>query len=199
MMITDIFFIISSYLLGSVPFGLVLAKISGYGDIRKIGSGNIGATNVLRTGNKKLALATLFCDMLKGTIPVLFAQLYFQNNSNMVVLCGLAALLGHIFPVWLKFKGGKGVATFLGVLFGLNFFIGALAGITWLIVAFTTKYSSLSALISILLSSGYAYILTNDKFLSVIVLLMSLLVIYRHKTNIKRLLNGDEPKIGKKK
>jgi len=189
-----IILLISSYILGSIPFGLILSKAFGHGDLRKIGSGNIGATNALRTGSKKLAISTLILDMAKGAIPVLiFRNIY----PNVDILFGFSAILGHCFPIWLKFKGGKGVATTLGSLIAISPILGTLVAITWLIMALTFKISSLSALISILLVPLYTYfILTPSKALWTI--LITILVWERHKSNIVRLLKREESKIGSK-
>ena len=183
------------YLLGSIPFGLLLTRMAGLGDIRQIGSGNIGATNVLRTGNKGLALATLLLDGAKGAVAVLLAR-YFE--PDLAVIAGAAAFIGHIFPIWLKFKGGKGVATALGTLLALNWEVGLLCCLTWLVVAFVFRYSSLSALLAIALSPVYAFFLgTMPQVWFGIGL--AILVWIRHHENIRRLLKGEEPKIGKKK
>jgi glycerol-3-phosphate acyltransferase PlsY len=183
------------YLLGSIPFGLLLTRMAGLGDIRKIGSGNIGATNVLRTGNKGLALATLLLDGAKGAVAVLIAR-YF--DPYLAVIAGAGAFIGHIFPVWLKFKGGKGVATALGTLLALTWEVGLLCCLTWLVVAFVLRYSSLSALLAIALSPVYAFFLGTmpQVWLGIG---LAILVWIRHHENIRRLLKGEEPKIGKKK
>jgi len=183
------------YLLGSIPFGLVLTRLAGLGDIRDIGSGNIGATNVLRTGHKGLALATLLLDSGKGAIAALIAA---QWGHDYALLAGLFAVIGHNFPVWLKFNGGKGVATTLGVLIALQWQVGLLACATWLVVALVLRYSSLSALIAFAASPFYAYWLSDSQTTTIIALL-AILGIGRHHTNIRRLLKGEEPKIGKKK
>jgi glycerol-3-phosphate acyltransferase PlsY len=187
--------LVFGYLLGSIPFGLILTRLAGFGDIRNIGSGNIGATNVLRTGNKKLALATLILDGGKGAVAVLVAR-YF--NPELAVYAGGAAFIGHLFPVWLKFKGGKGVATGLGVLLGLNWIVGVLACVTWLVVAFVFRYSSLSALLALALAPVYAIWLGTPGQI-VLGIGLAVLVWIRHHENIRRLLKGEEPKIGKKK
>jgi len=187
------------YLLGSIPFGLVLTRMAGLGDIRKIGSGNIGATNVLRTGNKGLALATLLLDGGKGAAAVLIAR-YFE--PDLAVIAGAAAFIGHLFPVWLKFKGGKGMATALGTLLALNWEVGVLCCLTWLLVALVFRYSSLSALLSIAMSPVYAWFLgtTPEVWPQVYLsLALAILVWIRHHENIRRLLKGQEPKIGRKK
>ena len=185
------------YLLGSIPFGLVLTRMAGLGDIRNIGSGNIGATNVLRTGNKPLALATLLLDGGKGALAVLLAHLVFQS-SGLGVVAGGSAFLGHLFPVWLKFRGGKGVATALGTWLALNWQIGVLICVTWLVVALIFRYSSLSALLAMALAPVYAYILGYPALIW-FGAAVALLVWIRHHENIRRLLKGEEPKIGRKK
>ncbi len=184
-----------AYLLGSVPFGMVMARIFGLGDLRKIGSGNIGSTNVLRTGNKPAAFLTLVFDAGKGAVAVLIARMF--GGEDMAGLAGLCAMLGHIYPVFLKFRGGKGVATFLGTLLALSFPVGLAACATWLATALLLRYSSLAALVAAALSPLYAYIFYH-KHGAILVLLLSALVIYRHSENIKRLLNKSEPKIGNK-
>lgn len=186
--------LILGYLLGSVPFGLVITKAAGLGDIRAIGSGNIGATNVLRTGRKDLALATLLLDGGKGAIAVVIAMLMGWRPE----VAGAAAFLGHCFPVWLGFKGGKGVATFMGTLFALNVVAGLFAGATWLAVARLMKYSSLSALVAAAATPLVLFALGKPAY-AVAALVMTLLIFIRHKANITRLLAGEEPKIGAKK
>jgi glycerol-3-phosphate acyltransferase PlsY len=183
------------YLLGSIPFGLLLTRMAGLGDIRNIGSGNIGATNVLRTGNKGLALATLLLDGGKGALAVLLAR---AVQDDLAVIAGAAAFLGHLFPVWLKFKGGKGVATALGTLLALNWEVGVLACLTWLVVALVFRFSSLSALLAIALAPVYAFFLGTmpQVWFGIGV---AVLVWLRHHENIRRLLKGEEPKIGRKK
>jgi glycerol-3-phosphate acyltransferase PlsY len=182
------------YLLGSIPFGLVITKAAGLGDIRAIGSGNIGATNVLRTGRKDLAAATLALDSGKGAIAVLIA--YALNWPPEVA--GAAAFLGHCFPVWLKFKGGKGVATFLGTLLALWFPAGAFACATWLACAFLFRFSSLAALIAAAASPLVLFAMGKPTF-ALAGLFMTALIFIRHRANIERLMKGEEPKIGKKK
>ena len=193
------------YLLGSIPFGLVLAWAGGYGDIRRIGSGNIGATNVLRTGNKPLALATMLLDTGKGAIAVLIGARF---GPDMAVLAGGGAMLGHAFPVWLKFKGGKGVATALGTLLAAAWPVGLAAGLTWLLMAVLSRYSSLSALVAAAMAPVYAYLLAqfpiagtywSDPQRTQLALFIAVLVVLRHHQNIRRLLKGEEPKIGGKK
>lgn len=185
---------ILGYLLGSIPFGLVLTRLAGLGDIRGIGSGNIGATNVLRTGNKPVAALTLLLDGGKGAAAVFAtASLYPSLTAPVAV----AAVLGHLFPVWLRFKGGKGVATTLGALLALAWPVGLLACATWLACAVLFRYSSLSSLLSLALSPLYAYFLA-DQSIAIAACLLAVLLIYRHKDNIRRLLSGEETKIGQK-
>lgn len=186
---------IFGYLLGSIPFGLLLTRMAGLGDIRKIGSGNIGATNVLRTGNKPLALATLLLDGGKGAAAALIAA---QIAAPLAVIAGGAALLGHLFPIWLGFKGGKGVATTLGTLIAVNWMVGIGACLTWLVVAFLFRYSSLSALIAVALAPIYALFFGTPGHVA-LAAFAGILVWIRHRENIARLLKGEEPKIGKKK
>jgi len=185
------------YLLGSIPFGLVLCKLFGYGDIRKIGSGNIGATNVLRTGNKPLALATLILDSGKGAIVVIIALAFF--NYPAALLAGFFALLGHCFPIWLKFKGGKGVATTLGTLIAIQPILGGITCIIWFISALMFRISSLSALIAVGLTPLISHLLYNNTTLSGFCAFIAALVYIKHRDNIKRIFAGEEPKIGKKK
>lgn len=192
-----IFFAILGYALGAIPFGLLLTKAAGLGDIRAIGSGNIGATNVLRTGNKKLAAMTLVLDGGKGAVAVLIARHF--GGDDAALLAGLFSILGHIFPLWLKFKGGKGVATTLGMLLALAPLTGGIACLTWLAVAATFRISSLSALVALALSPVSAWFIYNDMRLALVCAMIAALVFFTHRTNIKRLLKGEEPKIGKKK
>ena len=182
------------YLLGSIPFGLLLTRMAGLGDIRNIGSGNIGATNVLRTGNKKLAAATLLLDALKGLAPVLVFNLLWGPVPAAAAAAG--AVLGHMFPPWLGFKGGKGVATTLGVLIGLSWQLGAITCALWLVLAALFRYSSLAALLSILIGAVAAWYFVPVA--APVLCLLAALVWVRHHENIRRLLNGTEPKIGKK-
>ena len=185
------------YLLGSIPFGLVVTRLGGAGDIRQLGSGTIGATNVLRTGRKDLALLTLLGDGGKGIVAVLLARHFFGETA--AALAGGAAFLGHLFPVWLGFKGGKGVATFFGVMLTAAWPVGVMAAITWLAVAALMRLSSLAALTAVALSPLFA--LATDQAAPMVVLaaFMAVLVFVRHKDNIARLRTGTEPKIGAKK
>lgn len=192
---------LTGYVLGSIPFGLILTKLFGYGDIRTIGSGNIGATNVLRTGNKKLAIATLLLDAAKGAVAILLVQQFFSETSpSLPLISAFFALLGHIFPVWLKFKGGKGVATGLGILLTLSWPTGLAAAGIWLVTAFLSRISSLSALVAVGSSPLLAYVFSHgDPQLTLLCGAMAVLIIAKHHSNITRLLRGEEPKIGKKK
>ncbi len=187
--------VLGGYFLGAIPFGLVLARLAGLGDIRNIGSGNIGATNVLRTGHKGLAAATLLLDGGKGAAAVLLAGVWGPDPQ---LLAALGAVLGHIFPVWLRFKGGKGVATVLGVLFGLVWQAGLAACATWLLVAGLLRYSSLAALVSVAVAPLYIWLFTRDLQLAELIAVLAAMVWIRHRANIARLLKGEEPKIGEK-
>ena len=183
------------YLFGSIPFGLLLTRAAGLGDVRKIGSGNIGATNVLRTGHKGLAAGTLLLDALKGTAAVLLVDHWYGQAPAM--LAGLGAFLGHLYPVWLKFKGGKGVATYIGVLFGLFWQAGLTFCAIWLAMAFALRYSSLAALAASV-ATPVALLLYGQPELAGLTALMTLLLLWTHRANIRRLLKGEEPKIGAK-
>lgn len=184
-----------SYLLGSVPFGIVITRVLGLGDLRQIGSGNIGATNVLRTGNKGAALATLLLDAGKGGIAVALARWLVGPDAAQVA--ALFSFAGHLFPVWLGFKGGKGVATFLGTLLVLAWPAGLAACATWAVVAAISRISSLSALVAAVLSPLWLYLLGYPQMVALAVIL-ALVILERHKANIARLIAGTEPKIGKK-
>lgn len=194
------------YLLGSVPFGLVLTKVAGLGDIRSIGSGNIGATNVLRTGRKGLAAATLILDGAKGAVAVLIAGVW---GPDMALMAGYGAILGHLFPVWLGFKGGKGVATTLGTLLAVSWPVGIAACLTWLAAAAIFRYSSLAALLAVAAAPAYAWWLPllwapdnvagGDLQLAQFAAVLAVLVWIKHHSNIRRLLRGEEPRIGKRK
>ena len=191
--------VVGGYLLGSIPFGLIAARLGGAGDIRKIGSGNIGATNVLRSGRKDLALITLLGDGGKGAVAVLLARWLTQDTALIVALAGGAAFVGHLFPIWLKFKGGKGVATFFGVLLAAAWPVGLLAGATWLLIAFLLRFSSLAALGAAALAPALAFITHEPDPILALCLFMAVLIYIRHHQNIARLLKGVEPKIGGKK
>jgi acyl phosphate:glycerol-3-phosphate acyltransferase len=186
---------ILGYLFGSIPFGLILTKLAGTQDLRSIGSGNIGATNVLRTGHKGLAAATLVLDALKGTAAVIIAGYYAGPNAAM--LAGLGAVLGHLFPVWLKFKGGKGVAVYIGVLIGLFWPAAVVFCVLWLATAFTTRYSSLSSLVAAFITPIFLWWFGHPALASLFAVL-TLLLFYVHRENIKRLQAGTEGKIGEK-
>jgi glycerol-3-phosphate acyltransferase PlsY len=188
--------LIGGYLLGSIPFGLVLTKLAGLGDVRQIGSGNIGATNVLRTGRKGLAAATLLLDGGKGAAAVLIAQMW---GPDMAITAAFGAVLGHLFPVWLGFKGGKGVATTLGVFLALSPLLGAACCALWLLVAFTSRYSSLAALVSLGAAPVLSWFILGDLQMVQLTAVLALLVWLRHHQNIRRLLTGQESKIGQKK
>jgi len=181
-----------AYLLGSIPFGLLLTRLAGLGDIRKIGSGNIGATNVLRTGRKGLAALTVLLDFGKGLAAVLLAASF---GPDMAIFAAFGVVLGHMFPVWLGFKGGKAVATAGGVLLALNWQIGVAALLAWLVVAVVFRYSSLAAIAACVVAPAWTYWLTKRIDLTEIVGLIALLVILRHRANIARLLRGEESKI----
>jgi glycerol-3-phosphate acyltransferase PlsY len=183
---------VAAYLLGSIPFGLVLTRLAGHGDIRTIGSGNIGATNVLRTGNKGLAAATLILDVAKGAIAVLVLARFGIVAAAVGAIC---VFLGHLFPIWLGFKGGKGVATGLGVLLAFLWPVGLLALATWLIIALVTRYSSLAALAAAVLAPLYAWFLTHEPLRTGVVAILGIMVVIRHADNIGRLIRGEEGKI----
>ena len=180
-----------SYLSGSIPFGLILAKFFLNKDLRKIGSKNIGATNVLRTGNKLIAGLTLIFDITKGVIPVLLTKEYF---TDLVYLSSLAAFLGHIFPVWLKFKGGKGVATYLGIMFVLSLNLSFIFCISWIIISLVTKYSSLSSIVSALIIFVFSF-LNNNFELTSYLFITFIIILYTHRQNIARIKNKSEDKI----
>jgi len=185
-------FIISlvSYLIGSIPFGFLLTKIFLNKDIRNIGSGNIGATNALRTGNKKIGFSTLILDVLKAAITIIFVKF---NYSEFIFISSLCVFLGHVFPIWLKFKGGKGVATYVGILFSINLTYGLIFITIWLIVFFIFKYSSLSSIIASLSIPLYLFIFSNSQNLFFF-LIMFILIFFTHRENIKRLVNKEESK-----
>ncbi len=195
---TPSFYVIAAivgYLAGSIPFGLLLTKIAGAGDIRAIGSGNIGATNVLRTGRKGLAAGTLLLDGLKGVAVVLLGA---TQSVEIAAIAGLAAVLGHNFPVWLKFKGGKGVATTTGVLIAISWPVGLAFCSTWILIFVTTRYSSLAALVGLAAVPLYAYLFSNVSVVALTVVLATLGIV-RHHANIRRLLRGEESRFGRKR
>lgn len=194
-LVTNFLFIIVFYLIGSIPFALILTKLFGHGDIRNIGSGNVGATNVLRTGNKYLAISVLCLDILKGLAPfIIINSLYDINILHSVFLCHFA-ILGHIFPIWLKFKGGKGVATYIGFLIGFNFLIGVYFLVTWITIALISRYSSLSSLIASLVASLYFFFINPNNLVGIFLLYLFLIISLKHRENIKRLISGTENKI----
>ena len=178
---------ISSYLLGSIPFGFILTKIFLKKDIRDIGSGNIGATNALRTGNKTLGYGTLLLDITKAILPVLYVKF---NYPDYIFIASLSAFLGHVFPIWLKFKGGKGVATYVGILFSINIILGLVFVVSWTVTFLTSKYSSLSSLVGSLMVPIYLIIFENYNYIFFII--MFILIFYTHKENVKRLKNKEE-------
>ena len=184
---------VAAYVLGSIPFGMVMARIFGLGDLRQIGSGNIGTTNVLRTGHKLAAFLTLVLDAGKGAVAVLLARAY--GGEDVAGLAALLVMIGHLYPIFLRFQGGKGVATFLGVLLALSFPVGMAACATWLIAALLFRYSSLSALVAATLAPVFTYFMYH-RHGAILVLLLSVLIFFRHINNIRRLISGTEPKIG---
>jgi acyl phosphate:glycerol-3-phosphate acyltransferase len=181
-----------AYLLGSIPFGLVVTRLAGYGDIRRIGSGNIGATNVLRTGSKGLAALTMLLDLAKGAVAVLIARRF---GPDMAAVAAVFVFLGHLYPVWLGFKGGKGVATAGGIVIAYAWPVGLAALATWLAVAVATRYSSLAALTACALAPLYTWLLTRDMRTTEVILVLAVIVILRHHANIRRLLRGEESRI----
>jgi len=181
--------IVTSYLLGSIPFGLILTKLFLNKDIRNIGSGNIGATNVLRSGNKLIGYSTLLLDILKAILPVLYVKFYYPD---FIYISSLSVFLGHVFPIWLKFNGGKGVATYVGILFSINLIYGLVFGIIWIIIFLFSKYSSLSSLLGSILLPVYLFIVKGDQIIFFII--MFVLIFYTHRENIKRLKNKEESK-----
>ena len=191
-MTTEIIIVfIASYLSGSLPFGLILTKIFLNKDLRKIGSKNIGATNVLRTGYKKIAGLTLFLDIVKGIIPILITKEYF---TDLIYLSSLAAFLGHIFPVWLRFKGGKGVATYLGIIFILSFNLGLIFCVSWILISIVSKYSSLSSILSTMIVFLVSFFNNNFELTSYLFITF-IIILYTHRQNIVRIKNKSEDKI----
>ena len=191
--LTTLYAVLVGYLCGSVPFGLILTRAAGLGDIRAIGSGNIGATNVLRTGNRWLAAATLILDAAKAAAPVLLARYFWGEEAARVAAMG--AFLGHCFPIWLNFKGGKGVAVFIGSMLALSWPVGLIFCAVWLLIALTRKLSSLAALTAAVTAPIFAYVLV-DEWLAGTSALIALLLLFQHRENIVRLMAGTEPKIG---
>jgi glycerol-3-phosphate acyltransferase PlsY len=187
--------LVIGYLCGSIPFGVILTRLAGTQDLRSIGSGSIGATNVLRTGSKGLAAGTLLGDLLKGTVAVLIARYFWGPNAAMLAAFG--AFLGHLFPVWLKFKGGKGVATYIGVLLGLFWHAAIMFGLIWLAVAFSFRYSSLAALVASFVTPIFLWWFGHPA-LSSLFAVLTLLLFWAHRENIKRLQAGTEGRIGQK-
>ncbi|CBI76471.1 conserved membrane protein of unknown function [Bartonella clarridgeiae 73] len=191
---TWVIFLIS-YMIGSIPFGLLFTKFAKLGDIRAIGSGNIGATNVLRTGNKKIAALTLLCDTLKGTFVIWITKLLI-HTIEIALLAGFLAFLGHIFSIWLKFKGGKGVATYLGICIGFYWLAALIFTMVWIGAFVLTRYSSFSALVTVIITPIFVYYYSSSLYVACIITTMSILVIIKHHTNIRRLLAGEENKVG---
>ena len=193
-----LFIIILIYLIGSIPFAFIITKLSGYGDIRNIGSGNVGSTNVLRTGNKFLAITVLIFDILKGYIPTFYILNYLfnlNNNELTIYVLGSMAILGHIFPFWLKFKGGKGIATYIGYIFAVNFILGVFFVFLWLFIAFLTKYSSIASIFSLFFIPFLMLFLSYKPSILLFFSLISIILIIKHHSNIKRFLNNSEAKI----
>ena len=192
-----LFLISIVYFFGSIPFAYILPKIFGLGDIRKLGSGNVGATNVLRAGNKLLAIIVLAFDIIKGFAPLFILKNYYHNELSEIIILfiGSAAILGHIFPIWLKFKGGKGVATYIGYLFAINYIFGIIFIITWLLIAFLKKYSSLASITSLVLLPLFVMLFSYEKQIIYLLILINLIIISKHYSNIYRLINKSETKI----
>jgi glycerol-3-phosphate acyltransferase PlsY len=197
-LVTLLLALIAGYLLGSIPFGLVLTRLAGYGDLRQIGSGNIGATNVLRTGNKPLAAATLLLDAGKGAIAVLLARMLAPDEPTVAIAAAAGALAGHLYPVWLGFRGGKGVATTLGTMLAIEWRIGVAACVAWLVTAALFRISSLAALVAMLVLPAAAWFL-GDRVLTLFAIAVAAVVWVKHAANLRRLANGSEPKIGRKR
>ena len=185
---------LAGYLLGSIPFGLIVVHLNGKGDIREIGSGNIGATNVLRTGNKNIALITLFLDGLKAAMALLIFEYFYGVNLGLIA--GAAALIGHCYPIWLKFRGGKGVATFFGFLLASSWVIAAITGSVWFVVAMISRMSSLAAILAAILTPLIAFSFNESK-LAVVSSILAVIIVFRHSENIIRIVKGTESKFGK--
>jgi len=192
-----LFLISIVYFFGSIPFAYILPKIFGLGDIRNLGSGNVGATNVLRAGNKLLAIIVLALDIIKGFVPLFILKNYYHNELTEIIILfiGSAAILGHIFPIWLKFKGGKGVATYIGFLFAINYIFGIIFIITWLLIAFLKKYSSLASITSLVLLPLFVMLFSYEKQIIYLLILINLIIISKHYSNIYRLIHKSETKI----
>ena len=192
-----LFLISIVYFFGSIPFAYILPKIFGLGDIRNIGSGNVGATNVLRAGNKLLAIIVLAFDIIKGFAPLFILKNYYHNEFSEITILfiGSVAILGHIFPIWLKFKGGKGVATYIGFLFAINYIFGIIFIITWLLIAVLKKYSSLASITSLVLLPLFVMLFSYEKQIIYLLILINLIIISNHYSNIYRLINKSETKI----
>ena len=192
-----LFLISIVYFFGSIPFAYILPKIFGLGDIRKLGSGNVGATNVWRAGNKLLAIIVLAFDIIKGFAPLFILKNYYHNELSEIIILfiGSAAILGHIFPIWLKFKGGKGVATYIGFLFAINYIFGIIFIITWLLIAFLKKYSSLASITSLVLLPLFVMLFSYEKQIIYLLILINLIIISKHYSNIYRLIHKSETKI----
>tara|TARA_B100001758_G_scaffold32237_1_gene23458 strand:+ start:1210 stop:1902 length:693 start_codon:yes stop_codon:yes gene_type:complete len=187
----NFFIILISYLFGSIPSGYILTKYFSKIDITKEGSGNIGATNVLRSGSKRLAIFTLLLDASKGIIPIII----FNDSTFSLILAGLSSFIGHNYPIWLKFNGGKGIATYLGISFAVSLKLGLIFILIWLITALISKTSSISSLLTIFLIPFISLLILDDKLISLLFLILTSIAFYRHRSNIKRIINGNEPKI----
>ena len=185
------------YFIGSIPFAYILTKLFGFGDVRNIGSGNVGATNVLRTGKKKLAFLVLFFDILKGFVPLTVLKNYLFINSSELIVCAISSLtiLGHIFPIWLKFKGGKGVATYIGYIFAINYIFGLIFIFSWLLIALIKKYSSLASIVSLIILPLSLYVMQFNQDINLLILFISAIILIKHYSNILRLFNKTESKI----
>ena len=192
-----LFLISIVYFFGSIPFAYIVPKFFGMGDIRELGSGNVGATNVLRAGNKLLAIIVLAFDIIKGFAPLFILKNYYHNELSEIIILfiGSAAILGHIFPIWLKFKGGKGVATYIGFLFAINYIFGIIFIITWLLIAFLKKYSSLASITSLVLLPLFVMLFSYEKQIIYLLILINLIIISKHYSNIYRLIHKSETKI----
>ena len=192
-----LFWISIVYFFGSIPFAYILPKVFGLGDIRNLGSGNVGATNVLRAGNKLLAIIVLAFDIIKGFAPLFILKNYYHNELSEIIILfiGSAAILGHIFPVWLKFKGGKGVATYIGFLFAINYIFGIIFIIAWLLIAVLKKYSSLASITSLVLLPLFVMLFSYEKQSIYLLILINLIIISKHYSNIYRLIHKSETKI----